>query len=336
MDDIFFLLNHSITGSSLTQTDIDGYKTDVKADQSSLLTGLDSVRDSIRDIQNAALDIEDTSFATTGSIDSAKTSFDSVKSTLSLAEKNLSDIQTQNKNALNAIKREIDVQKLQLKKAQESHEKLIAVPRNVDVAALQANVQQKMASWKQAVQNLEDTMIIAPSDGVITDILYEEGENVTPANIVIVLMADGLEMKVNVPETDITKLAIGNTTEIRLDAFSADEVFTGKIQEINPAETAIQGVIYYEATIDFEIGDERIKSGMTSDIDILSAEKLDVLTLSPEAIQYEDNQPFVFVLENGEKVRKDITIGIEGENSVEIASGLAEGERVVLYEKEGK
>lgn len=333
MDQIFFLLNNSITSSSLTQTNIDTYKTNVKADQNSLLAGLDSVRDTIRDIQNAALDEEDTSFSTTGSIDSAKSNLDAKKSVLASAEKNLSDIKTQSENAINTIKREIETQKLQLKKANESHEKLIAPPRNVDVAALQANMQQRIASWKQAVQNLEDTIIRAPADGVITDITWEEGENVNAGTPVITMMADGLQIKVNVPETDIAKLTVGNTAKIQLDAFPSDEVFTGSIQKINPAETVIQGVIYYEAIIDFETEDERVKSGMTSDIEILSAEKEDVLVLSPEAIQYEGDQPFVFLYKNEDKKRKDINIGIEGEQYVEIESGIEEGEEVVLYEK---
>jgi HlyD family secretion protein len=127
---------------------------------------------------------------------------------------------------------------------------------------------------------------------------------------------------------------VGNPAEIQLDAFASDVVFEGKISEIDPAETVIQGVIYYEGVIDFENEDERIKSGMTSDIEILSAEKEEVLVLSPEAIQYEGDQPFVFTLENGEKKRKNIDTGIEGERYVEIESGIEEGEEVVLYEKE--
>jgi HlyD family secretion protein len=334
MDDVFFLLNNSITGTNLTQPEIDTYKTSVKSDQSALLIVLDSVRDAMRDIQNAALSVEDTTSSTSGSIENAKTNLDAKKSLLLSAEKNLNEIKTQNENAISAIKRDIETQKLQLKKAEESHKKLIAPPRNVDTAALQASVQQRIATWKQAVQNLEDTIIRAPAEGIITDITWEEGENITAGNPVITMMTDGLQIKVNIPETDITKLSVGNPAEIQLDAFASDVVFEGKISEIDPAETVIQGVIYYEGVIDFENEDERIKSGMTSDIEILSAEKEEVLVLSPEAIQYEGDQPFVFTLENGEKKRKNIDTGIEGERYVEIESGIEEGEEVVLYEKE--
>lgn len=332
-DQVFILLNNSVTGTSLTQAQIDVYKSSIKVEQASLLNNLDAIRDAIRDIQNADLNRESASFDTTGRTDTAKTNLDAINSALLLAQQNLADIKIQNENSLDEIKRQIETQKLQLQKARESHQKLLATPRSVDTAALQANVFQRTYAWQQAIQNLDDTIIVAPADGIITDVTREEGENINPSDTVVVVMSEGIEIQANVPETDITKLAVGNPVDIRLDAFPSEEVFSGKIQKIDPAETVVQGVIYYRTTTDFEVLDERIKSGMTSDMEILSAEKSGVLVLSPETIQYEENQPFVFLLENGKKVKREVSIGIEGEDAVEITSGISQGEKVIWYEK---
>jgi len=53
-----------------------------------------------------------------------------------------------------------------------------------------------------------------------------------------------------------------------LDALGPDEKFAGQIIKINPAETVVSGVIYYQITSIFDAEDERIKSGMTVNLDI--------------------------------------------------------------------
>ncbi len=332
-DMIFGLLSSSITGVNLTASEISTLKSEVNIQQNNLILQLDALRDARQYIQDADIGIENSDITTTTQEDAALANLDTAKNILALSQENIKNIKTQNKTAVNSIKREIETKKLMIKKAKESYNKLIAKPRHVDVASLQANVQQTMASWKQAQKNIEDTLIIAPVDGIITDINGDPGENVTTVQNVITLMTPGLQMKVNVPETDVTKIAVGDSVETTLDAFPQDKIFTGHVLSIDPAETVIQGVVYYQATVSFDGDNEGIRSGMTSDINILSAEKTDALSISPEAIRYEGLQPFVFVLNNGEQIKTDVVLGLEGDDAVEILSGIGETDRIVLYEK---
>ncbi len=333
MDTVFTLLTNSITGTNLSSTDVSSLQSQTKTEQTSLLNSLDAVRDMQHSIQNATLGIEESDITSSTGVDAAQTNLDNAINAHKLSLKNLEDVKIRNRNLLNTQKREMDLLKLSIRKAKQSHAKLVAQPRNVDVASLQANVNDYLATWKKAKKNLENTIISAPSDGIITKVNREIGENVTSADTIVTMITDGLQIKANIPETDIADISVGNPVEITLDAFDITEIFTGKILAIDPAETVIQGVIYYEASIGLERNDPRIKPGMTTDLDILSAEKNDALTVSPEAVQYEDDQPFVFVLENNEKIRKDITIGLEGDDAIEISSGISEGDRVILYEK---
>jgi multidrug efflux pump subunit AcrA (membrane-fusion protein) len=117
-----------------------------------------------------------------------------------------------------------------------------------------------------------------------------------------------------------------------IDSFSLDKIFNGKIIAIDPAETVVQGVIYYKTTVQFDQNYPDIKSGMTANMDILASTKENVLMVSPQAVQYRDNKPFVRVLENNKPVEKKVTLGLEGNQKIEITGGLNSGEQVILYE----
>ncbi|MBU1151755.1 hypothetical protein KJ632_02915, partial [Patescibacteria group bacterium] len=130
-----------------------------------------------------------------------------------------------------------------------------------------------------------------------------------------------------------------------LDAFPLDVIFNGHVLSVNPAETVINGVIYYEAIILLDEpaeGDplyeqyKQIKSGMTANLDILSAQAMGVLTIPPQALHYEGVETFVFVpgqAEGNGREKRIVKTGLEGEDLIEILSGLEEGQEIVLYEK---
>ena len=67
------------------------------------------------------------------------------------------------------------------------------------------------------------------------------------------------QVAVDIYEEDIVKVKIGNPVDIKLTAFP-DKIFKGKVIAIDPAEKIIEGVVYYEVTIDFEEAAAGIKT----------------------------------------------------------------------------
>jgi len=133
----------------------------------------------------------------------------------------------------------------------------------------------------------------------------------------------------NVSETEIAKVKLQDRAEMTLDALGPEEKFEGKIIEIDPAETVVSGVIYYQIKSVFDARDERIKPGMTVNLDIVTAQKENVLSLPYFVVKQSNGGKYVEVLKNGQRERKTIQTGLEGETMVEITSGLDEGEKVI-------
>ena len=127
-------------------------------------------------------------------------------------------------------------------------------------------------------------------------------------------------------------MAIGNPVSITLAAF-LDEALAGRVVSINPAEKIVGGVVYYEITVDFEKEKAGIKSGMTADIVIEVAKKENVLVVPREALLKINGKRTVKILEGGEPQEREVEIGLEGDDLIEIISGLENGQPVIAREK---
>ncbi len=206
-------------------------------------------------------------------------------------------------------------------------------PREVDVAAYRATLQSAEASLAQAVANRNKARIIAPVEGIVGKIIPQVGEFVSSQNDVIKLVSQHFEIKVDIPETDIVKISLGNLAEVNLDAYGDDIKFVGEVTEIEKGETVIQDVIYYRVTVSLDDNSEKnILNGMTADVIFSTAEKNDVLFIPLRAVRSrDDGSRYVRVLNNGEMREVEVKIGLRGDGGmVEILSGLNEGEEVVI------
>ena len=197
----------------------------------------------------------------------------------------------------------------------------------------------RAAVW--TLQNqMKKTTLYSPIDGVVIKKYFNVGELVTMTSPVVTIMGDGgLEIKAEIPESDIAKVEVGQKAEVTFDAFSSDEIFEVSISEIEPAATIIQDVVYYEVTFDISTNDSRFKAGMSADIDIATAKKTNVLAIPNQAVKNDNGSKYVeiLIIENEEeKVEKiNITTGLRGDDGmIEVKSGLKEGDEVVTFTRE--
>jgi HlyD family secretion protein len=219
-----------------------------------------------------------------------------------------------------------------------------AAPRDFDIATAQAQVAQAQSSLDKVLLDLEDFEIKAPIDGIITKVYYSRGENaISGQPIVNMLGNDKYEVKIDVPESDITKIKIGERAIIELDAFGSDYRFGGVITFIDPAQTVIRDVTYYKIKVSFddETYDETIKPGMTANITIISKEKNDALYIPQRAVRIRETtldqapQRFVEILVDGQVVEKPVLVGLRGDNGlVEVVDGLVEGQEIIVSRRE--
>ncbi len=284
-------LNSAITTSSFTESELSTYKTNL----STARTNLNSEISSITSQQQT---ISVTKVSNQTSLNTAQANLDSAESALAKAE-----------------------QELALKKAG---------PQKEDIQLAQAEVNQARANLQQIQAEISKTILFAPVTGIITKVEKELGETVSVKESVISMISKAkFQVEANISETEIAKVKVNDQIEMTLDALGPQEKFSGRIIEIEPAETVISGVIYYQVTSVFEVEDERIKPGMTVNMDILTDKKENVLYLPYYVIKQENGNKYVLVQEGEKKIKKEIKTGLEGETRVEIISGLKEGDKVL-------
>jgi HlyD family secretion protein len=252
-------------------------------------------------------------------------------------------------SSVNALQQALSSQHIVVSRAQDDLSKTLAGSTPEQISAQRAAVQQAQAyvlsqeaqikgaeASKQNYQaQLAKNIIRAPFDGLITRQDAKVGQIAQGGVALVSVISDKkYQVEANVPEADITKLKIADTATITLDAYGSEIEFQATVVAIDPAETVIDGVSTYKTTFEFTQDDERIKSGMTANITVLTATRSNVLAVSQRAVTTKDGQKIVHILElvDSKPTVKDvvITTGLVGsDGKIEVLSGLNQGDNVI-------
>jgi RND family efflux transporter MFP subunit len=199
-----------------------------------------------------------------------------------------------------------------------------------DLAIAQAQVNQAQGSLTQAKQKLDQAKLIAPFGGTVTSVNLTPGQYVT-ANAAVVTLVDltGLEIKVPLPETDVPRVAAGQSVAVTLDALPG-VTLNGKVTWVPPVATISQGVVNYPVTIEIAQPDPAVRVGMTASVSIVVERRDSVLMVPNRAVRTSGRQRSVEVLVDGQPTEVPVTLGVSNDSYTEVASGLMEGDVVVL------
>lgn len=223
---------------------------------------------------------------------------------------------------------EFDVAEARYKKAQ------------AGVAAAQARIRVAQAGLANTQASLEYTYIRSPFDGVVTTKYADVGEVVAPfgaaanARAAVVTMADldSLMVEVDVAESNLDKVSLGQPCEISLDAIP-DRRFAGEVHMIVPTADRTKATVLTK--VKFLEKDDRTLPEMSAKVAFLSkpldaAARRPRLMIPQNALVTRDGRTSSFVV-TGNRVRLvPITVSATLNDLVEIAGGLKEGDRVVL------
>jgi membrane fusion protein, macrolide-specific efflux system len=138
-----------------------------------------------------------------------------------------------------------------------------------------------------------------------------------------------LEVTASVSETDAARIAVGQSATVRWNAL-ADTEATATVGIIDPNATTTNGVVSYPVTLDLATVPEGVRPGQTVEVTVVVGEAVDVLTLSSAALTGTGSRQAVTVSADGEQVTRMVEIGLQGDDTVEIVSGLTAGEQVVV------
>jgi HlyD family secretion protein len=153
-----------------------------------------------------------------------------------------------------------------------------------------ASLAQAQASLHQAQVNLSYTNIISPIDGVVISRSVDVGQTVAaslsaPTLFTIAQDLTKMQVDTNVAEGDVGRLQVGMKTSFTVDSFPGQR-FIGKIRQIRNAATTVQNVVTYDAVIDVDNTDLRLRPGMTANVTIVYDERQNVLAVPNVALRF--------------------------------------------------
>ncbi len=133
-----------------------------------------------------------------------------------------------------------------------------------------------------------------------------------------------------IPEIDITKISLGDSAEITIDALPKDK-FTGVVSDIANIGQELSGfdMRVFRITIDFKTDGKEIKPSMTSNNKIIVSRFPDVIKIPRNFLQKQNGESFVYLKESGKIWKKRVTPGLENDEEVIIESGLSPGDKIL-------
>lgn len=204
-----------------------------------------------------------------------------------------------------------------------------------------AQVAQAGATLERAQEDLRNSTIVAPIDGVVLSRDVEVGDAVSSilvlgsAATLMMTLGDVREVYVKgkVDEVDVAKIYLGQPARITLESFK-DKKYFGKVTRISPMGIEKDNVTTFEVRTSIQNPAGELKTMMTANAEIIMEEHKGVLTIPEGTVIYDkDRKTSVEVPEPSQKNGKRkvaVSIGISNGARAEVLSGLKEGQQVVL------
>jgi RND family efflux transporter MFP subunit len=215
----------------------------------------------------------------------------------------------------------------------------------VGVAKASLNSMQEQLGVSRASRSRLETMsgyeqIIAPFTGVVTKrfadtgTLIQAGQDNNTATLPVVQVAESdlLRLRMPVPESDVPYIQVGGDVQVKVNA--TGRIFTGKIIRFSRALDTNTRTMLTE--VDVPNHDLSLNPGMYAETTIQLLQKNDALILPAQAVVQSGDQSYVLVVDATDHVEKrNVTLGIQTSNRVEITSGLQAGDKVIAAGQAG-
>jgi HlyD family secretion protein len=237
---------------------------------------------------------------------------------------------------------------------------------DANYTAAKHQVDQSQANTRQAQDNLRKTHLIAPMTGRVTRLAVETGEVAVPQSFskdvgLLMTISDlsVIQTLVQVDETDVVRLHLGDSVEVSIDAFP-DSTFAGRVTKISDSSVLPAGAssvptgqnttaVDYDVEVTLTHPPANVRPDLSATARIVTDTRKQVLSIPIIALTQRDNKPVVteghtpdtastkknaqsegvFVVVNGKATFRPVKVGIAGDQYFEVLDGLKGGETIV-------
>lgn len=215
------------------------------------------------------------------------------------------------------------------------------VVTQADVERAKAEVARSRASVERAEEDLRNSTIVSPMDGVVLSRDVEPGDAVSSILVLgsqatlVCTLGDTSELYVKgkVDEADIGKVYFDQPARITVESFK-DKKFQGEVTKISPLGVEKDNVTTFEVRVSIKDPGQELKANMTANAEIILEEKPDVLLVPESAVVYDEQKnTFVEVADATAKTGKrrvPVKLGISNGVKTEVVEGVDENQEVVL------
>ncbi|HEX9633214.1 MAG TPA: efflux RND transporter periplasmic adaptor subunit [Gemmatimonadales bacterium] len=220
-------------------------------------------------------------------------------------------------------------------------------------------VDQARAFLQEARDQLAKTVLRAPMDGQITRVAVEEGEVAVPGTFsretgLLMTVSDlsVIQVNVQVDETDVVRLHLGDSTAVTIDAFP-DTSFTGRVTKVSQSSSRVTAVASTDRAVDYDVEitldnpPPDVRPDLSATAKIVTATRDSALSIPIIALTVREHTPIssetapadttdgkketegVFVVRGGVAQFQPVKVGIAGEEHFEVLTGLATGDSIV-------
>jgi len=221
------------------------------------------------------------------------------------------------------------------------------------VLALEERIGQARANLAAARDTLSKTTLRAPMDGIVTALPVEEGEvavigtmNNPGTKLMTIADMSVVEAVMEVDETDVPAVKIGQRATVTIDAYP-NKTFSGLVTEVGSSPIPRNGIggggtgeaINFEVKIQIENPPAGVRPGFSASAEIVTGTRAKALAVPIQALVVREkpgtkgvkpqDEEGVFVHRNGTVAFAPVKTGLTGDSSIEIVSGVAEGQQIV-------
>jgi multidrug efflux pump subunit AcrA (membrane-fusion protein) len=287
--------------------------------------------------------------------DEAKVSSD--ETAVQTAVANVAATKLKNTQSLHSAENQVTQAKMQQQTNAAGNAVKTAPPQPGDLASAKASVLQAQIALAQARKALRETTLRAPIAGVVATVDASVGDTVSggstgssssssssssassaastgsnsssSSSLVTITGQNKLQVVAGFSEGDAASIKVGEPATATISALPG-VTLGAKVIAIDSTATTVSNVVTYNVTFALTGTNAKLKTGMTADVEVITAERDNALHVPTTAVTGSGANARVTVLRNGQQVATAVVAGLKGDDATEITSGLRSGDTVVL------
>jgi RND family efflux transporter MFP subunit len=217
-----------------------------------------------------------------------------------------------------------------------ARDELVAGATATEIALEKQKVAQAELAVDKARDALDDATLVSPFDGVVASLPVKVSQSVSSAVPAVTILTPGaILFELNIGETELADLKVGQTGGLRFDAIPS-KAYPIRVAAIGLSPDVQQGVIIYPVKcqitggLDDESGPQPAP-GMSGSASITTELKADVVAVPSSAVRIRGGKQVVELIVDGEIELRPVETGLTDGDNVQIVSGLSVGETIALH-----